>query len=100
MLEAHADALEQSEGAGVGAMFDAEHLPPGAASWRAVLEAGRRGELEVTRIGRRAVVTQAAWSAYVERRSKRHKVEIAPGDAELLAAMAGRPGLRVVGGAR
>lgn len=65
VLLALADSLEGSTDQEV---FDAKRPPPGAASWRAVLEAGRRGEVEVTRVGRGAVVTAAAWKAYVERR--------------------------------
>lgn len=67
--------------------YSVDRLPPGAASWRAVLEAGRRGDLEVTRIGRRAVVTREAWAAFVAakqpRRTARPAVVSASGDARL-----------------
>jgi hypothetical protein len=88
-LRAALDVLEQApaDSAVSAEPFDADHLPPGAASWRAVLEAGRRGEIEVTKIGRRAVVTREAWAAFVEakkpKRTARPATVTASGDARL-----------------
>lgn len=97
LVEALADLLADRIAAKLGAtatpdFFDRDHLPPGAASWRAVLEAGRRGELVVTRVGRKAVVSAAAWSTYLEARRGRPRAstarpELAAADAAALAAL-------------
>lgn len=80
--------------------YDRDRLPPGAASWRAVLEAGRRGELEVTRIGRRAVVTREAWETYVARRRRRGPVAVQDADRDTLARMGVVLPMRAAGGGR
>ncbi len=48
--------------------YHAEHLPPGARSWRVVLDAHRRGELRASRVGRKLLVTGEDWAAYVTSR--------------------------------
>lgn len=90
VLLATADELELGGRAteSAPAVFDVEHLPPGAASWRAVLEAGRRGELEVTRIGRRSIVTGEAWAAYVSsKKPRKSRLQIASSDVATLERM-------------
>lgn len=87
-IVAYADALENETPATAGP-YDREHLPPGAASWRAVLDAGTRGELDVTRIGRRSIVTAEAWSAFIASKKTRRAgpVAIEDGDARALEAL-------------
>ena len=73
LVEALADLLADRIAAKLGSTttadyFDRDRLPPGAASWRAVLEAGRRGDLGVVRVGRKAVVSSAEWTRYLEAR--------------------------------
>lgn len=106
-LRAAADILEAAahEEQAPSALYDRDHLPPGAASWRAVLEAGRRGELEVTRLGRAAVVTAEAWRMFVEGRRGRPvahhpRVELASADAAALEALGVVVPLRAARGGR
>ncbi len=105
-LRAAADILEAAaheETTTPSVLFDRNHLPPGAASWRAVLEAGRRGDLEVTRVGRNAVVTGEAWRAFVEARRGRptsHRVELVDADARALEALGVVVPIRAAGGGR
>lgn len=51
-----------------GETYHAERLPPGARSWRVVLDAHRSGELRASRVGRRLLVTGEDWAAYVASR--------------------------------
>jgi hypothetical protein len=46
-------------------VYDADRLPPGAASWRAVCDAHRRGELRASKVGRKLVVTGEDWASYL-----------------------------------
>lgn len=73
-----ADAIDTPAATVAAGPYHSDLLPPGAQSWRAVLEAGRRGELQVTRLGRRAVVTAEAWAAFVTSRGERHQRTTAP----------------------
>ncbi|MBK6515326.1 MAG: hypothetical protein IPG04_14670 [Polyangiaceae bacterium] len=111
LVEALADLLADRIAAKLGATatpdyFDRDHLPPGAASWRAVLEAGRRGDLEVTRVGRKAVVSSDAWTRYLEARrgrsscSPKARPEIADADARALAELGVVVPMRAAGGRR
>ena len=106
-LRAAADILEAAaheETTTPSVLFDRDHLPPGAASWRAVLEAGRRGDLEVTRVGRNAVVTGEAWRSFVEARRGRPtqpaRVELVDADARALEALGVVVPIRAAGGGR
>jgi hypothetical protein len=69
--------------------YSRDRLPPGAASWRAVLEAGRRGELEIVRVGRCAVIAREEWDRYVasRRRGRAGPVAVEDADARALASM-------------
>jgi len=101
-LRAAAAALEAEEQtAAPGDLYDAQRLPPGAASWRSVLDAGRRGELDVSHVGRRAVVTADAWRTFVDAKktSRRTRVPmpVAQSDADVLAEMGVVVPLRKVG---
>jgi hypothetical protein len=90
VLEALAKVLETPSSASNDAIYDSNRLPPGAQSWRAVLEAGRRGELKVTRVGRKSVVHSDAWLAYVESKNKSRRVGpaiVKTSDEERLAKM-------------
>ncbi len=71
------------------AHYSLERVPPEAPSWRAVLEAGRRGELRVDRVGRRAVVAREDWDRYVasRRRGRSAPVAVEDSDARALEAM-------------
>jgi hypothetical protein len=97
ILEALADLLADRIAAKLGstatpAYYDRDHLPPGAQSWRAVLDAARRGDLEAVRVGRKAVVAADAWASYLEGRRGRPRAptarpELAAADADALAAL-------------
>lgn len=106
LVEALADLLADRIAEKLGATatpdyFDRDRLPPGAASWRSVLEAGRRGDVAVVRVGRKAVVSAAEWTRYLEARrvgrtSRPARVELADADARALEAL----GVVVPGGRR
>jgi hypothetical protein len=98
-LVAMAEVLERPSSKTEEHIFDADKLPPGAQSWRQVLEAGRRGELELTPIGRRRVVTADAWAKYIESK-RRGPVAIKPSDESALAAMGVVLPMRKASGAR
>lgn len=83
-------------GAG-GAVYDRTHLPPGATSWRQVLDAHRAGRLVASRVGRAVVVTAEAWRAYLEKHPAKRAPRKAPPKAApmtsqeaLRAALPGR----------
>ena len=109
LVEALADLLADRIAEKLGATGSADHydrhrLPPGAASWRAVLEAGRRGDLAVTRVGRASVLPAAEWTRYLEARRGRSssspKAQIADADVAALAELGVVVPMRAAGGRR
>lgn len=68
--------------------YSRDRLPPGAASWRAVLEAGRRGQLQIARVGRCSVVLREEWDRYVVARAERRPGPVAVNDSDAAALKA------------
>ena len=101
ILEALLDAIADRVAAKLGRPI-VEHYsktsPPPHHSWRAVLEAGRRGDLEVTRQGRAVLVSVDAYNAWLASATPRKsKPELVPAnDADVL----GRLGVRLRGVSR